>query len=192
MEPHLTEYEDLLANVRWDGRYHSIRALVQPHDPDVMELAQILHGTPDFIEACHAFVHAFTTYQEEVGDYWRTPAESMDQKAIDCDDSAILLCSLLRNYLPPDQVFCSVGIWAKRGKSGGHMWVTVKEFGKPARLLESTGPSTREPSGVYHLSALFNDEYTFATKRGLKEFGLIPVEEVVDTLVLAGVLPAGA
>jgi hypothetical protein len=37
--PKLTEYDDLLADVRWNGRFHSIRNLVQPNDPLVKELA---------------------------------------------------------------------------------------------------------------------------------------------------------
>jgi hypothetical protein len=191
MEPVLTEYDDLLANVRYDNRFHSIRSLVQPFDPDVVELAGILHGAPDFIEASHAFVHSFTYYQEEVGDYWRTPRESMDQKGIDCDDSAILLCSLLRNYIPANQVFCAVGMWVKGGNRGGHMWVDVREPGKPRQILESTAASDRMPYGLYEVSALFNDEYTFATPRGLKEFGLIPTEDVVKMYEKAGAIPAG-
>lgn len=180
MEAQLTEYEDLLANVRYDHRFHSIRNLVQPFDPDVVELAGILHGTPNFIEAAHAFVHAYTYYQQEVGDYWRTPGQSMDEKGIDCDCSSILLCSLLRNYIPPDQVFCAVGTWTKGGRAEGHMWVDVREPGKERQILESTAASDRMPYGLYQVSALFNDEYTFSTPLGLKEFGLIPVEDVVN------------
>lgn len=192
MEPRLKEYDDLLANVRWDSKFHSIRDLVQPWDPDVIEVAAVLSKAPDFAEACHAWVHAFTEYQEEVGDYWRTPHESMEQLKIDCDDSAILLCSLLRNYIPPDRVFCAVGSWYKGGRGGGHMWVEIAEPDGTTRILESTASSTKELSGRYETSALFNDEYAFSTDYGLKLFGFIPTEEVIKTLILAGALPPGS
>jgi hypothetical protein len=189
----LQEYDDLLANVRWDNRFHSVRNLVQPFDPDVIELSHILHVAPNFPEAAHAFVHSYTTYGEEPGDFWRTPAESLDMSArkegIDCDDSAILLASLLRNYLPPDRVFCAAGIWTKNGRGGGHMWVEVARPGGGHDILESTASSLKAPYGLYETSVLFNDEFAFATKRGLSMFGMIPVEDVVETLVAAGAIP---
>jgi hypothetical protein len=191
MEPKLTEYDDLLANVRYDNRFHSIRNLVQPYDPEVVKVAALMHQTGDFIRACHEFVHAFTTYEMEVGDYWRTPAESLALRRIDCDDSAILLCSLLRRYLPADQVFCAAGIWINPKERGGHMWVRVNLPGEEPQILESTGAHNMSAYGTYEISILFNDEYAFATPRGLKEFGLIPTEDVIKSLVVAGAIPPG-
>ena len=97
MSVKLKEYEDLLANVRHDGQFHSIRDLVQPFDPLVKEVADILIQAPDFIEAAQDFVAEFTVYKEEVGDYWGYPMETLAFRSGDCDDLAILLCSILRN-----------------------------------------------------------------------------------------------
>ena len=75
--PKLTEYDDLLADVRYDGRFHSIRNLIQPADPGVKEVADTLFQAPDFVAACQDFVNSFTTYGYELGDYWGTPGETM-------------------------------------------------------------------------------------------------------------------
>ena len=183
----LTEYEDLLANVRYDGRFHSIRDLVQPHDPLVMELADVLIQDPNFIEIAQAFVDGFTTYQEEIGDYWAQPFETLALEAGDCDDKAILLCSILRNYMPAEKVFCAIGTWRHNGDEEGHMWV-VTEGNRKDRTIEATAPPGRTPSGTYRLSAIFNDEYAFAFPGAMQEFGLLPFEAVIQSLVEAGAI----
>lgn len=73
----LKQYYDILARVRGDGKWHSIRSLVQPDDPQVIEVAAILARSDNFVAACQNFVDSFTTYAREVGDYWSTPAETM-------------------------------------------------------------------------------------------------------------------
>lgn len=183
----LKEYEDLLANVRYDGKLHSIRDLVRPDDPDVKEVADVLIQWPDFITASQDFVAAFTVYREEVGDYWARPAETLASRAGDCDDLAILLCSILRNYIPAaaDGVFCAIGTKTERGKDEGHMWVVTKNKDGKDRIIEATAPSTKKVTGIYKISALFNDEYTFATAFGLKTFGLLPLESLMEGLVVA-------
>ena len=176
MEDALELYEDLKANVRHDGRFHSIRQLVQPDDPLVRDIARRLVQADDFIAAVQDFVHAFTTYRPETGDYWRTPSETLAREAGDCDDSAILTCSLLRNYLPPEDVFCAVGLWIGIPDSGGHMWVITRGDGDGDndRIIETTASSRRPLRGSYVLMAIFNDAYAFATPRGLGEFDLKP------------------
>lgn len=81
----LQQYLDILANVRRDGKYHSIRRLVQPDDAEVMAIAAILSRSDDFIAACQDFVDSFTTYAMEVGDYWATPEETMAPHCPVCD-----------------------------------------------------------------------------------------------------------
>ncbi len=83
MAPEMKQYEDLLANVRRDGRIHSIRDLVQPFDPLVKEVADVLIQAHDFIEAAQDFVAEFAHYQEEVGDYWGYPFETLAFKSGD-------------------------------------------------------------------------------------------------------------
>lgn len=185
----LQQYGDLLANVRRDGIYHSIRDLIRPNDPLVQEIADVLIQTNDFIGAAQDFVDSFTTYEDEIGDYWGYPMETLAFKAGDCDDKAILLCSILRNYLPADEIFCAIGLWSVRGKEEGHMWdLFIDQKGKQ-RIIEATAPASRPRQGKYTLGAIFNDCYAFATTRALKEFALIPVPivpELVPELVTAG------
>jgi len=80
----LQQYDDLLADVRHDQKYHSIRSLVQPNDSEVRDVARVLVQAPDFIAATQEFVNSFTTYRSEVGDLWTTPAETLAARAGDC------------------------------------------------------------------------------------------------------------
>lgn len=68
-------------------------------------------------------------------DFWNFPAETLRDEMGDCEDTAILLCSLLRNRLSEDEVFVTVGLF----DSFGHSWVTIyDENGRPI-VLETTG-----------------------------------------------------
>ena len=80
----LKRYQDLLASVRNDEHFHSIKALVQPDSPEVKEIAEVLQQTPDFVRSCQEFVHSFTTYKREIGDYWTTPEELLESQRGDC------------------------------------------------------------------------------------------------------------
>lgn len=173
----IKEYDDLLADVRNDQKYHSIRSLVQVDDPEVREVARVLVQSADFISAAQEFVNSFTTYGAEVGDFWRTPSETLEKRTgVDCDDSSVLLCSILRNYIPPDQVFCAFGLWTLGGKPDGHMFVVTEGGGGEDRIIESTAPPGKSTRGKYVLYGMFNDKYCFATDMGLKEFDLKVVE----------------
>ena len=172
----IKQYDDLLADVRHDHEHHSIRSLVQVDDPEVREIARVLVQATDFITAAQEFVNSFTSYRSEVGDYWTEPWEMLSARAGDCDDSSILLCSLLRNYIPPDQVYCAFGLWAMGGKTEGHMFVVTKGEGGEDRILESTAPPGKVTRGKYIIYGMFNDKYCFATDIGLKEFDLKTVE----------------
>ena len=177
----IKRYDDLLADVRHDHEHHSIRSLVQPDDQEVRDIARVLVQATDFISAAQEFVNSFTTYGSEVGDFWRTPSETLEKSqtpdpGIDCDDSAILLCSILRNYIPPDQVYCAFGLWIMGGKTEGHMFVVTEDEGGEDRILESTAPPGKSTRGKYVLYGMFNDKYCFSTDIGLKEFDLKTVE----------------
>lgn len=174
----LRQYDDLLANVRYDGKFHSIRSLIQPDDPEVKEIAAVLAQAPDFIEASQEFVNSFTSYRSEVGDFWRIPSETLELRAGDCDDLSILLCSILRNCVAPEKVYCAFGLWTFAGKTSGHMFVITESKNGEDRILEATAGPSKPSKGVYVLHGIFNDQYTFATDIGLREFVLKPVELV--------------
>lgn len=172
----IKQYEDLLANVRHDGKNHSIKSLVQPDDPAVRDIARVLVQANDFIAATQEFVDSFTTYQTEVGDYWTVPSEILENRAGDCDDKAILLASILRNYLPADQVYCAFGLWLLDGETTGHMYVVTEGADGEDRIIEATAGPERKTRGKYVLHGMFNDKYAFATEVGLREFDLKTVE----------------
>jgi len=174
----LKYYPDILANVRNDGQYYPIRSLVQVDDPDVREIARVLVQADNFAEAVHEFVNSFTSYRREIGDFWALPAEMLTARAGDCDDSSILLCSLLRNYIPPEKVFVAFGIWSVDGSQDGHAWVVVQAEDGTDLVLESTTHPRKLLRGKYILDAMFNDQYVFATDIGVKDFDLkVPMEE---------------
>ena len=179
----IKRYDDLLADVRHDQKHHSIRSLVQVDNPEVREIARVLIQANDFIESSQEFVNSFTTYGSEVGDFWRTPSETLEKRTgVDCDCSSILLTSILRNYMPPDQVYCAFGLWTLGGKSDGHMFVAMEGEGGEDRILESTAPPGKSLRGKYVIYGMFNDKYCFSTDIGLKEFDLKVVELVEPSL----------
>jgi len=171
-------YPELLANVRNDGLYHPVRALLQVDDPEVRELARVLVQADNFIEASHEFVNSFTSYRREVGDFWALPIEMLTARAGDCDDSSILLCSLLRNYIPPEKVFVAFGVW----EGEGHAWVIAQDEDGEDMVLESTAHPSKSLRGKYVMDAMFNDTYCFATDIGIKDFDLRMVEEEVESV----------
>jgi len=171
----LKEYEDILGDVRHNGKFHSVTSLVQPINPEVQELADVLIQDRDFVEAAQDFVNSFTPYVEEENDFWRTPSETLDLEGGDCDDKAILLCSILRNYLEPDEVYCAFGTWETDGEEDGHMWVVTSGRNHEDRIVESTASSSKPLKGKYKLMGMFNDKYAFATEAAFETFALRPM-----------------
>ena len=176
-------YQELLANVRNDGEYLAIRSLVQVDDPEVKEIARVLVQSDDFLHASHEFVHTFTNYQREIGDFWGTPAESLESRYLDCDCMAILLASLLRNYIPPEKVFVAFGVWSVDGTQDGHAWVVTQAEDGTDLVLESTAHHRQPLRGKYALQAMFNDKYAFATDIGIKEFELKMEEQEAERVL---------
>ncbi len=179
----IKRYDDLLADVRHDGQHHSIRSLVLPDDPDVRDVARVLAEAHDFINTAQEFVNSFTTYRSEVGDYWRIPSETLAARSGDCDDLAILLCSILRNYISPEKVYCAFGLWTLNGETTGHMWVVTQDGSGDDRIIEATAGPERPSRGTYVLYGIFNDKYAFSTDAGLKEFDLKGVQVAAEALV---------
>ncbi len=205
----LKKYYDILARVRQDGRWHSIRSLVQPEDPDVLAVAAILSQTEDFIAACQDFVDSFTTYAREVGDYWCTPAETMaplcplcysDQLiAVDVDrdiyrcrcgwigepiragdcDDKAILLTSLLRYQ-----LSADDVYCAFGvhRLNGHPegHMWVMLAGNGEDIdIEATAPSEAPVRGRYQLMAFFNDQKAYAYPEGVREFHLKPIGEVL-------------
>lgn len=158
---------DILGDVRKDGRYHSLKKFIQPDDPIIQEIAVILSNSKNPIATAQDFVRKITKYRKQTGEFFRYPTETLEAKKGDCDDSAILLTSILRNYLNPEYVFTAVG-----SHSGeGHAWVVINND-HYSRVIEATAFSTKKINeSKYKPEVFFNDEYTFSSKDS--EFGYL-------------------
>lgn len=74
-------------------------------------------------------------------DHWGFPAETLALGMGDCDDSAVLLTSLLRNFLPEDRVFATAGLFGRVG--GPRVGVGLQQ-----RRLRLGGHPGRGPARV--------------------------------------------
>ena len=113
--------------------------------PDALEVQALYHQLTDGIDdqmerlaACRQWVASQVRYVETVRakleingrtdfqkDYWSSPQLTIKTRVGNCAIKSFLLASLLRNELPPDQVYCTMGN-LYNGKPGGHAWVSVK------------------------------------------------------------------
>ncbi len=102
---------------------------------------------------CLDFVCKSVSYKSDNGEFWFFPDEVIRRRAGDCDDSAILLCSLLRNFYPPNRVYVVAGTY----RDLGHAWVELD-----GEILEPTYTSARPVSDPqnYRKYAKFNDRET--------------------------------
>ena len=166
-EMKLKQINDIKGNVRNDGQYYSLKSFIQPFDPLVMEIASILNTSSDPISAAQDFVHRVVQYERENGEMWRYPREllMLEPSHGDCDDMAILLCSILRSYIPANDVYVVVGDMLN-GKDTGHAWVLAH-----GEIIESTASSSQKINkDRYRPEVLFNDKYAYGMSNS---FGFI-------------------
>jgi transglutaminase-like putative cysteine protease len=109
-------------------------------------------GTPTDIH----ILRAFPLYEGWLGSRYRvnltaveffaTPAETLAQGVGDCDDSSLLLGSLLLNILPEERVNVIIGSVRGRPDEADHAWVEVYMDGR-WNVLETTLASA--PEGAF-------------------------------------------
>jgi len=138
-------YQDgqYLVNVRY-GQWHDLRDFIQPSNPDV--LAIFSQYGPDYW-SLYDFVCRNVDYRRDIGEFWLTPSETLRGHG-DCEDTAILLTSLIRAGGAPN---CYVAL----GSLGelGHAWCLYN-----GQILETTYTYARQTAPRdYQLMALFND-----------------------------------
>ncbi len=119
-----------------------VRKFVQPGDPVVQQLAGAIagaSGTLDaFVHSCLNWVRSNISYiQQQSGDFWQFPSETLATRTGDCEDASILLCSMLRTRMSENDAFVTVGRFA----SYGHAWVQCREV-----VLEAVADGG---SGIY-------------------------------------------
>lgn len=90
------------------------------------------------------------SYLSDNGEWWSFPSETLAKCTGDCDDSSLLLVSMLRNFYPPDRVYVVIGTY--RGL--GHAWVELD-----GKILETTYTSAHTVADPHNYKALaaFND-----------------------------------
>lgn len=109
-----------LVAVRHLGEWREIREFVQPFSPSVV-------GAQADIWDCLDWVCRNISYREDVGEFWQLSSETLTKKEGDCEDSAILLASMLNNFTNAYVVLGSLQGW-------GHAWVASEE----GEILETT------------------------------------------------------
>jgi hypothetical protein len=102
------------------GQPEQMKQYITPNDPEVKAavneiLGQQLKAFSDF-ETLRDWVSRHVSYKSDqnvhgVSEYWQLPSETLRLRTGDCEDFAILLCSLLRAYgISADQVYVAAGV----------------------------------------------------------------------------------
>jgi hypothetical protein len=144
------------------------------------QLTQGISGSEERIIACWKWVTSQVKYVKFVKgwiwvngrssvqrDYWQPPSLTIQTRVGNCAVKSFLLCSLLRNELSPDQVYCALGN-LHNGKSGGHAWCILK-LGDEEYVMESTTPTAPPLVPIsaatrYEPFHFFNDKSIFAVE----------------------------
>lgn len=139
------QYRDGLyyVSVRFPGQWNELREFVQPNNPDVIAVYSQIG--PD-VWSCLDFVCRNISYRRDIGEFWQTPSETLAKREGDCgegdcEDSAILLTSLLKNFTNAYVVLGDYQGW-------GHAWVASEE----GEILEATYTEARavpDPDDYY-------------------------------------------
>lgn len=102
-------------------------------------------------------------------DFWQFPSETLGWADAqgkhfgDCEDSSFVLCSLLRNYFPPEDVYVAVG----NVSILPHAWVKVRHLGKWGIVETTTAHNKLLPeTRPYEAKAIFNDVHATELERG--------------------------
>lgn len=111
-----------MVSVRYPGQWIEIREFVTPNDPAVQEVYSQIG--PDSW-GCLQWVCSQVDYRRDIVEYWQTPSETMRGYG-DCEDTSILLTSLLRNFT---NAYVALGSF----QGYGHAWVA-----KEGQIYETT------------------------------------------------------
>lgn len=134
-----------LIAVRYLGQWDDIRSFVQPDNPDVVAIYSEIGPDP---WSLYDWTCQNIDYRHDIaGEFWETPSETIASGRADCEDTAILLCSLLRNFT---NAYVVLGDY----QGYGHAWNQIN-----GEILETTYTRARPVPDPYDYEAycIFND-----------------------------------
>lgn len=168
-----------MVSVRYPGQWHDIRQFIQPDNPDVLAIYSQIG--PD-VWACLDFVCRNIDYRRELGEFWQIPSETLRGYG-DCEDSANLLTSLLRNF---SNAYTTIGSY----QGYGHAWTALNGF-----VYETTYTHARHVPDTedYCPYVYFNDQEVIELWPGsLREMFQLRRNEVTKLNLMAEVLDGGS
>jgi len=180
----LIPIDDQPMNASFFGEARRLTGFITPDSLEVQSLYNSLTegigNSVDRIKACWGWVASQVKYVESVrgrlwignklsvqNDLWSLPETTINTKLGNCAVKSFLLASLIRNELPPDQVYCTLGN-LYNGKPGGHAWISLNIEGQEF-VMESTTPTAPPmvPASMakrYEAVHYFNDAEVLAVE----------------------------
>jgi predicted transglutaminase-like cysteine proteinase len=154
-----------------------IKAHITPGCPLVKECLQAILGDPPYeltesgFDAVRDWVAANIEYRTDeeqwgVDEYWQTPEETLSLRTGDCEDFALLLCTLLRAYgIGEEQVYVTVGL---DNEGYGHAFLIENWYldGKWRAIEPQVETQTFPPGRRF-------DEYNLADFKLLRDYEII-------------------
>ncbi len=138
---------ECLVSVRYPGQWCNLQDFVQPDNPDVLAVYSQIGPDP---WALYDFVCRNIDYRRDWGEFWQTPSETLRGYG-DCEDSALLLTSLIRAGGIPN-AYVALGEY----QGWGHAWVVSGD----GEVLEATFTEARHVPHPEHYCpyVCFNDQ----------------------------------
>ena len=137
---------DYFVAVRRPMEWHNVKDFIRPSAPEVQGVYSRVGAN---IWELFDFVCRNFSYRRDIGEFWQFPQETIALKQGDCEDTSILLTSLLRNF---SNAYAVLGSYKKLS----HAWVTSQD----GQILESTYTRARivPDREEYRPYFLFNEE----------------------------------
>lgn len=134
-----------LVKVRY-GQWHDLQSFIQPLAPEVVAIYSEIG--PDSWSLYNWVCQNIDYALDIAGEFWETPSETLARGQADCEGTAILLCSLLRNFT---DAYVVIGDY----QGYGHAWCQLN-----GKILETTYTWARSvpDSHLYQAFCLFNDQ----------------------------------
>lgn len=154
-----------------------IKAYITPDCPLVKERLQDILGDPPYelteagFDAIRDWVAANIDYKTDeerwgIEEYWQTPEETLSLRTGECEDFAILLCTLLRTYgIDEEHIFVAIGV---DDKGYGHAFIIENWYldGEWRALEPQAGAQTFPPAPRFK-------DYSLADFKLLRDYEII-------------------